>query len=484
MKVAIVVAPARYWRWQRLLADRLGARHAVSVFDGGDARGLPAMLRALLAVERRVFKAPADVALEVAPVAEMGALQSFDLVIDLSGGAARPGALRLLFDGEADEQFLWGRLLRKQLPLISVQRDGVPLAASLAAIEDQLVFARGLRFAFSRASHLIERAVEIVAGERQIAPMPEPAHGSPVAYSFGALLGFAWARGVAILQSFVRKRGYWIIAWRRKDGDYVNADARGRFIADPFLVSHEGRAFMFAEVIEREGAKGHIVVAPLPERAGALQFEDALIEPHHLSYPFVFEHDGEMFMMPEGGASGKLSIYRASSFPTGWTHDRDVMKARAFDATIIERDGRFWLFCTIASSGSTWDELSIFHGPSMFGPWTPHTLNPVKSDARGARMGGRFRIVGDHLLRPAQDCSAGYGAKLAWYEVTTLTPDAFAERRLEDWAPDAFGAFTGIHTYDALGDVEVVDLKMDRPRRGAPAPRFSIGHKMKVPDAH
>lgn len=484
MKVAIVVAPARYWRWQRLLADRLGARHAVSVVADGDARGLPPLLRALLAMERRVFKAPADVTLEPAPAAV--ALEGFDLVIDLSGDQARPGALRLLYDGEADEAFLWGRLLRKEAPMIAVARDGETLAASYAAIEDDLVLARGLRFAFARAALLIERAVEIVEGARRKAPLPDPAPHAPRPYTDALIVPFVFARAVAAVQALSRKRGHWVTAWRRGGGRFAIASADGAFMADPFVVSRDGEDFLFAEALVDGGPKGRIVVTRLPKQTQSVVFEHVLTEAHHLSYPHVFEHDGEMFMMPETAQAGKLSVYRAVDFPLRWEKHSDVMTdAHVADATIVQRGDRFYMFCTLVpQSGSSWDELSIFHGPSVFGPWSPHALNPVKSDARGSRMGGRFRIVGDRLLRPAQDCSTGYGAKLAWYEVTALTPDTFTERRIGEWDPKVFGDFTGLHTYDALGDVEALDIKMDRPRRALPQPLIVGGDEIRVPDAH
>lgn len=43
-----------------------------------------------------------------------------------------------------------------------------------------------------------------------------------------------------------------------------------------------------------------------------------LTEDWHLSYPFVFEHEGDIFMMPEGSRSGQLKLYRAVDFPNEW----------------------------------------------------------------------------------------------------------------------------------------------------------------------
>lgn len=491
MKIAVLVAPRRYWRWQRTLIEHLQhLKHEVIVVPHGGARA-PLVVEALLELEHWIFKGPRVVVTPAPAPAKFNA-SAFDLVIDLSGmGEKIPGALTLHYDGACAEEALWGRLLCKQSPLISVVRYNAngaaeTMAASYAAIEDKLVLSRGIRMAAARAALLIERAIEIAHGNRSAPPVPGAGHAHPVFFSHAALLAFVWARCQAAVESLFRKRGHWITAWRRGQGDFVSVTRDGAFMADPFVVSHKGADYLFAEALIAGGPKGRIVAGRLPETTQAVELEPVLTEAHHLSFPFVFEHEGEMFMMPEAGTSGNLTLYKAIDFPARWEKYRDVMEhVRAFDPAIVEHEGRYWLFCTIAPSlGSTWDELSIFHGLSPFGPWSPHALNPVKSDVRGARMAGRFHRMNGRLLRPAQDCEHGYGAKLAWYDVMELTPDTFVERRIGEWDPAMFGDFNGLHTYDGLNDVQVIDLKMDRPRRGAVRPLIVGGRELKVPDAH
>ncbi|MBN8605883.1 MAG: hypothetical protein J0L81_03120 [Caulobacterales bacterium] len=483
MKIAMLAARGGVWAWQAALADTLASKHSVRRFSAQAARP-PVLMRALLALEARVFGRSKLAAMSVwqgeqAPIDPT----AFDLIIDLTGSGALPGALMLHYDGHAKESFLWGRLLRKQLPLIDVRRSDDVLAASFVAIEDQSVLTRSLGFAFARARTLVERAVEIIAGMRARAPLPEPSNLPPAPYGDVALASFALARIGSSFMALLRKRGHWIVALRRGAGDFTYAPARaGHFLADPLLFEHQGRAFLFVEDLDYADNKGRITAAELNDSAP--QFEMALEEPHHLSYPFVFSQEDDVYLMPECVGARKQVIYRAIDFPSKWTHHSDIFDGMATcDATIVEHGGRFWMFCTQpAPIGSSWDELSIYHSESPLGPWRPHVLNPVKSDARGSRPGGRMRVHNRRLFRPAQDCSAGYGSKLAWYEVTELTPSTFAEVRIETWSPETCGAFTGLHTYDRAGDWEVIDLKMDRPRKGAVRPRFTPNHNLKAPD--
>ena len=43
---------------------------------------------------------------------------------------------------------------------------------------------------------------------------------------------------------------------------------------------------------------------------------------YHFSYPMVFEHDGDVFMVPESALNGTVELYRATRFPHEWTLEK------------------------------------------------------------------------------------------------------------------------------------------------------------------
>jgi len=72
-----------------------------------------------------------------------------------------------------------------------------------------------------------------------------------------------------------------------------------------------------------------------------------LEERSHLSYPFVFERDGQIWMIPESSANATVSLYRAERFPDRWVKETDLLTGiTASDATIVEHAGRLWMFAT------------------------------------------------------------------------------------------------------------------------------------------
>ena len=242
---------------------------------------------------------------------------------------------------------------------------------------------------------------------------------------------------------------------------------RDRLWADPFPVYHGRRHYLFLEEMLYARNKGHISVVEF-ENDEARRPEMVLETGHHLSYPFVLEWRGEMFMIPESARAGdspaeqaqlSIPVFRAQDFPRGWVQETAMLEnLEVFDPTLAEIDGRWWLFCTRGELGaSSWDELHLFHAPTPFGPWTPHRRNPVKSDVRSARPAGRIFRRGGEWYRPAQDCSVRYGYGMSINRITRLTPTDYEEVVVEHIAPDWTRNLIGTHTLNAAGRLSVVD---------------------------
>jgi hypothetical protein len=257
-------------------------------------------------------------------------------------------------------------------------------------------------------------------------------------------------------------RDHWQVALRADKGQFhvVRDDGR-RYYADPFLLQHGGRTFLFVEEYVHAERKGSIAMAEVIGDRLTSTPVPVLRRPYHLSYPHVFEADGEILMIPETGENCTLELYRATEFPLKWELVQVLMKGGVYsDATPLFHQGRWWLFVTVDMTGSaTQDELSIFHSDAITGPWRPHAANPVKSDSRSSRSGGRIIKDGDRLFRPAQDCDRHYGTGLVWFEITELTPTRFSERKVLAWdARSDLGAI-GLHSFDELDGIQAIDFQ-------------------------
>ena len=241
---------------------------------------------------------------------------------------------------------------------------------------------------------------------------------------------------------------------------------RGHIYADPFLFERDGQHHLFFEDVPLGTGRGeisHVELHPGGEPATPVPVLQA---DHHLSYPFVFSHGGEVYMIPETGDVAQIRLYRAVRFPTEWELDRVLVDdIRAADATLLEADGRWWMFASVGGRGTTLgDELHLFLADSPLGPWARHPGNPVVCDIRAARPAGAILRDGDRLVRPAQDGSRRYGWAVSLREITMLTPERYEERELERLQPGDVAGARAVHTYSRDGRFEAIDARR-RERR-------------------
>lgn len=238
-----------------------------------------------------------------------------------------------------------------------------------------------------------------------------------------------------------------------------------RFIADPFGLWRDGRLHVFVEAYDYRDRHGIIDVHILDADLQVLETRTVLREPWHLSYPFVFEADGETWMLPEAFRSGALTLYRAEAFPDRWVPATQIpLDDVAIDATPVFHDGLWWLF--YAPAGTTAAEkigrLHVAFAERLTGPWRTHPGNPVRRDLASSRPGGTPFVGADgRLVLPVQDCTRTYGGAIRPLRIDVLTPDRFeAEAGPALAAPRRFGAYVdGLHTLAQAGPVTLIDAK-------------------------
>ena len=86
--------------------------------------------------------------------------------------------------------------------------------------------------------------------------------------------------------------------WRYKEVK----NPRGRFLADPFVFKKDGIDYIFVEDFFYSDRKGRISVIKISN--GKYQFLGIVLEEEfHLSFPFIFESQESIFMIPETSQS-------------------------------------------------------------------------------------------------------------------------------------------------------------------------------------
>jgi hypothetical protein len=227
----------------------------------------------------------------------------------------------------------------------------------------------------------------------------------------------------------------------------------------------DGAYYIFFEEFLYAQNKAHISVIEVDEDGIKSGPTEVLNLDCHLSYPFVFQWNGNYYLMPESGDRNVVQLYRSTSFPFRWEPDKVLLEANSpLDATLIDVDGRWWMFVNIQEEGVriNWDELHLYYSDSPIGPWVPHARNPVVSDVRSARPAGRLFWANDVLYRPSQDSSIRYGYATTINEITVLDPNDYQERQILKILPDWDENILGVHTLNVFDEITVIDCLLRR----------------------
>ena len=233
--------------------------------------------------------------------------------------------------------------------------------------------------------------------------------------------------------------------------------------ADPFVVYRDGAYYLFVEEIPPGTRKGHISRIQVDGDRRCHPPVRVLERPYHLSYPFVFEWQQELFMVPESAAAGRIDAYRCTGFPDQWTHHACLMSdVRAVDATLVPFQGRWWLFAgmPLRRNGPANEALFLYHSADpLSASWAPHPQNPIVHDPRRARPAGRIFARNGMLYRPSQDCSERYGSGLRISRITCLDVGEYAEEEVRFVEPDWDPRVGGVHTLNRAGGLTAIDAK-------------------------
>jgi hypothetical protein len=461
-----------------LLSRLAAAGHRIAVRPVASSGSRAAALDLLLRLEQA--RAPRSLARPAAPVVETPAVGKHDLTIDLTGRHAQGHApvLTVDFDGQRDLAAGLAAMLAGGLrPTLTARLNGVAVAEGRPMLGDRVWLSRAASDLLAGAVTLIESCVTRFAAGRLL-PLAEPV--PPVAQRDGREL--LWRYLPHLLaglgqRALHRLRGerpfYWRTAYRLIEGPGIEAiappparpftelaDDGQRFYADPFVFEWQDRLYLFVEEYPYALGRGIISVAEC-RADGSIETPRAVLEaPHHLSYPQVFAHDGEVYMIPESSNADELVLYRAEHFPHAWGREAVLVKDRKLnDMTLLIRDDRFWLVGTEQrGEGSASDTMVIYSAKALAGPWSPHPLNPILVDRRAARPGGPFIVTADgRTFLPLQDGTETYGGGLGLAELLVLSDDDVQFGPVRPLAPGAAWARQGIHTLSRSGRLEVID---------------------------
>jgi hypothetical protein len=237
------------------------------------------------------------------------------------------------------------------------------------------------------------------------------------------------------------KKDQWFIALKYRTKNLFNLKnltiihaPKGHFWADPFVIEHQKRHFIFFE--DHDYVKANIGVAEL-KGLELINPRTIIKEKTHISFPAVFKLEKDFFMTIESIKEKKLYIYKAIKFPDQWKKYSIVARGQFVDPVIKKTTKGFEIW---ASEGS--NRLKVFHSKTINGPW-----KVIRDEEKKyARSAGHF--IRD--IRPVQDCTSTYGGA-----IKLIKNDKVIKTIKPNWAPN----ITGTHTFNFNSKYVVIDGK-------------------------
>lgn len=269
----------------------------------------------------------------------------------------------------------------------------------------------------------------------------------------------------------------WVLMFKLNEAEEISKEfhkfkrllpPKDRFWADPFIFRKNSKYYIFLEELIYAEDKGKIVVIEMDEFGNHSNPSTVLETDYHLSYPFLIEDNGELYMLPETEDNNTIELYKCIEFPNKWKLVKTMIKnIKAVDSTILKHNEKYWLFTNVREYNgySMEPELFLFYSDNILGDkWTPHPLNPIISNHSFSRPAGNIFNYNNKIFRPAQNCSKHYGYGMQIREIITLNEFEYEEKQIQSINPNWDSDLVSVHTLNSSNRLTVIDAVIKRKK--------------------
>ena len=272
-----------------------------------------------------------------------------------------------------------------------------------------------------------------------------------------------------ILNKILSRGDQWNVAyqftneWKNVNSSKLNKipNPPNRYLADPFVIKKGKNYYCYVEDYNRKKKKGCISVYEI-NKDSCKELGVALEENFHLSYPFLFNHENELYMCPETHEANEIRLYKCTEFPLKWKFVKTLISnVSAVDTNIFFKNEKWWLMTNLSNSQipDHASELHIFSSKNFLTDhWEPHKKNPVIFDPLTARNGGLINELSIIYRVHQKPGFNNYGESLGISKIQELNKDNYIESNEFKLSPNFFQDLKGTHTYNFSDGLLVLDF--------------------------
>ena len=238
------------------------------------------------------------------------------------------------------------------------------------------------------------------------------------------------------------------------NGKYTN-----KWFADPFIMDmNDSSIIILAEEFDYNIQRGRI--AKLLVNRKTMTIEDCRILldlDTHLSFPFIWKVDDEIYVAPENYQSGTWNLYRYNKQTDLLDFVVKLVESPLTDATIFNTKDSNYILSTFeprpnGSSLFVW-ELDYMNFPKVIS----RPLTSIEFNENVARNADGIFLYNNKLIRPAQESNHTYGHALVFQVIDIEKGKIECKEMCRLLSPHP-SYREGMHTFNAYNEAAVVDV--------------------------
>lgn len=106
--------------------------------------------------------------------------------------------------------------------------------------------------------------------------------------------------------------------------------------ADPLTFGYDNKVYLFTEAFDRKDFIGRIAVSTV-DNEGKISIPKVIIkENYHMSFPYVFQWNDDIFMIPESCENMSINLYRCLKFPERWELEAQFSTSEQFVDAVVQ----------------------------------------------------------------------------------------------------------------------------------------------------
>lgn len=247
------------------------------------------------------------------------------------------------------------------------------------------------------------------------------------------------------------------IHWINK-GKYTN-----KWFADPFILDlTESVITLLVEEFDYAIGRGRIAKLLVDRHTMVITDCKVILDlDTHLSFPFIWRHNDEIYVAPENYKSGGWNLYRYNRQSDLLEFIVKLSDLPLTDASILNINDSTFVFSTLEPhpNGTT---LGVWKAIS---PVFPQLSNDpfvrIEFNENIARNAGEFFAYNNKLIRPAQESNQTYGHALVFQEIN-FDDKYITFNELFRYKSPHPKYNKGIHTFNTYNGSAIIDVKGNR----------------------